>query len=272
VSVPLHGLVVLAADDPTSHVLPHPVLEVAGHPISNQLLMLFVAAALMLVAFPLVARRRDAVPTGMRNLLESVLQYLRENVARPALRESTDRFVPFVWTVFFLVLIANLLGALPIDPIVSLIAGRPVHVGGTATGNLSITAGLAICSFVAIHVGGILEQGLGHYLKNFAPHVPWPMLFLLIPLEILAAVVKPFSLAVRLFANMVAGHLVLAVLLGFTALLSGGVGALSVGVSVASVVGATVISLLELFVAFLQAFIFTFLTTLFIGMAVHPEH
>ncbi len=269
----MSGLPLLAAEeDPTSHILPHRIGEIGGFAITNQIVMLGVAALLMIVLFPLAARKRGRVPTGFRNLVESVLVYLRETVARPVLHSATDRYVPFLWTVFFFVLFANLLGAVPTDAFLSLATGRPTHVGGTATGNIMVTAGLAMCSFFAIHVGGIREQGLLHYLKNFVPHVHWSLLVLFIPLEILGALVKPFALAIRLFANMIAGHIVVAILLGFTALLASGIGGLSVGVSVASVVGATAISCLELFVAFLQAFIFTFLTTLFLGMAVHPEH
>jgi F-type H+-transporting ATPase subunit a len=262
----------LLAADPLDHVLPHVVGRFGPVSVTNHLLMLLLAAALMLVLFPLAARSRSVVPGGFRNLVESVLQYLRENVARPALHESTDRFVPFLWTMFFLILFANLIGMLPIDALASFALGRPVHVGGTATGSISITAGLAICAFLAIHVGGMREQGVGKYWKNFVPHVPlalWPLMFLL---EVVGALVKPFALAIRLFANMIAGHIVLAVIVGFTAVLAGGNLGLGVGVGIAAVAGATAISLLELFVAFLQAYIFTYLTALFLGMAVHPEH
>lgn len=265
--------VILASEgDPLSHVVPHRLGEIAGFPVTNQIVMLVVAALLMLIVFPLAARGKGKVPTGFRNLVESVLVYLRETVARPVLHSATDRYIPFLWTAFFFILFANLLGALPIGAIASLVTGKESHLGGTATGNLMITAGLAVCSFLAIHVGGIREQGLGHYVKNFVPHVHWSLLPLFVVLEILGALVKPFALAIRLFANMIAGHIVIAILLGFTALLANGIGGLSVGVSFASVLGATAISCLELFVAFLQAFIFTFLTTLFLGMAVHPEH
>jgi F-type H+-transporting ATPase subunit a len=226
----------------------------------------------MLLVFPLAARSKDRVPTGMRNFWESILQYLREQVARPALHESTDRFMPFLWTVFFLILFSNVLGMLPIGPLASLIAGTTVHLGGTATGDISITAGLAVCAFLAIHVGGILEQGFAHYCKNFAPQVPWPLLFLLVPLELIAAVVKPFALCIRLFANMIAGHIVIAILIGFSGLLAAGLSGTTGLVTVGSVLGSVFIGLLEVFVAFLQAYIFTFLTTLFIGMAIHPEH
>jgi F-type H+-transporting ATPase subunit a len=234
--------------------------------------MLLVAALVMLVIFPLAARGGPLVPKGFRNFVESILVYLREQVARPSLRESTDRFMPFLWTMFFLILLSNLLGMLPIDPLVTAITGHPSHLGGTPTGSISVTAGLAVCAFFAIHVGGMREQGVGHYWKNFVPHVPlllWPLMFLL---ELIGALVKPFALAIRLFANMIAGHIVLAVLIGFSSMLAKGVSPGGVMATLAAIAGATFISLLELFVAFLQAYIFTFLTTLFLGMAVHPEH
>ncbi len=272
VPTPMAIPALLASADPLSHVLPHEVLHVGGQGVSNQLLMLLVSAVLMLIVFPIVARSKDLVPTGARNFFESILQFLREQVARPVLHDATDRFMPVLWTIFFLILFANLLGALPIDSVFTSITGKPSHVAGTATGGLAIAGGLAVCAFFAIHLGGIREQGFLHYCRNFVPHVPWPLLILLIPLELAAAFVKPFALCIRLFANMIAGHIVLAILLGFTSELAHGFSGMSIGVTAASVLGATVISLLELFVCFLQAYIFTFLTTLFLGMAVHPEH
>jgi F-type H+-transporting ATPase subunit a len=261
-----------SGDNPLSHVLPHEIARVGGQGLSNQLLMLLVTSALMLIIFPLVARSKELVPRGARNFVESLLQYIREQVARPVLHAETDRFMPLLWTIFFVILFANLLGALPIDSLITAVSGKPSHVAGTATGGLAIAAGLAICAFFTIHIGGIRHQGFVHYCRNFVPHVPKPLLILLIPLEIVAALVKPFALCIRLFANMIAGHIVLAILLGFTSMLAHGFSGMSLGVAVASIVGATVISLLELFVCFLQAYIFTFLTTLFLGMAVHPEH
>ena len=282
-SAPLHPLLfpLASGDNPIDHIVAHPLpwdWKLGPVSISNQLFMLGVSALLMLLVFPLAARSKDRVPRGLRNLVESVLQFIREQVARPSLREATDRYVPFLWTVFFLVLFSNLLGMLPIDPLLHAIgvpltgAAGHLAVGGTPTGNLSITAGLAVCSFVMIHVGGIREQGLVHYLKHFAPPVPWPLLFLLVPLEIVGSFVKPFALAIRLFANMIAGHIVLAVVLGFTAILAHGLSAGVAAIGLVSVLGAVALSLLEIFVAFLQAYIFTYLTTLFVGMAVHPEH
>jgi F-type H+-transporting ATPase subunit a len=263
--------VVLAGMDPLEHVVPHTLTRFGSYTFTNHVLMLIVSAALLLIVLPIVARARAVVPKGGYNMLEAILQFLREDVARPALGENTDRFIPFLWTMFLLILTANLLGMVPLGMMAAPIDAHLAHIGGTATGNISITAGLALCSFIFIHVSGMRHQGVKAYWKNFVPHVPgalWPLMFVL---EILGALVKPFALAVRLFANMLAGHIVIGVFTGF-AILGLQLGGAYLGVTAASVLGAVAIGLLEVFVAFLQAYIFTFLTTLFVGMAVHPEH
>jgi F-type H+-transporting ATPase subunit a len=262
--------IVLAAD-PESHVVPHKVLDVGGFPVTNHVVMLVISAVLLMILMPLAAAARGVVPTGWRNTVESVLQFLREDVARPILGHSTDKYIHVIWTIFFLILTANLLGMVPIGPVLGSFDSHLAHWGGTATGNLMIAAGLALVSFFFIHIAGIREQGFVHYCQNFVPHVHPILLILFIPLELVAAVIKPFALCVRLFANMVAGHIVLAVVMGFAIAglqMSGGY----IAISLVSVLGAVALSLLELFVAFLQAYLFTFLTTLFVGMAVHPEH
>jgi F-type H+-transporting ATPase subunit a len=260
-----------AGDDPMSHVLPHPLFEVGGYGVTNHLVMLVVAAVLLMLVLPIAAAAKGVVPTGFRNFVESILQFLREDVVRPILGEATDRYIPILWTLFFLILTANVLGMIPLGAMAAPLDAHLQHIGGTATGNLSITAGLAVCAFLFIHIAGIKEQGFVHYAKNFVPHVHWSLLILFIPLEIWGALVKPFVLAVRLFANMLAGHIVLAVIIGFGAM-GLALGGAFYGVTLAAALGAVALSLLELFVALLQAYVFTFLTTLFVGMAVHPEH
>jgi F-type H+-transporting ATPase subunit a len=253
------------------HVLPHTVLKVGSYAVPNHLVMLLVSAVLLVILMPIAARATGVVPKGLRNFVEAILQYIREDVARPILGERTDSFAPFLWTMFWLILTANLLGMVPLGEAAGTLDARLAHLGGTATGNLSITAALAICSFFFIHACGIREQGFFDYLKNLAPHVPWPVLFLLYPLELLGALVKAFALAIRLFANMIAGHIVIASLLGF-AMVGLKMGGGGYGITLVSVLGSVAMGLLEVFVAFLQAYVFTFLTTLFVGMAVHPEH
>ncbi|MCA9314513.1 MAG: F0F1 ATP synthase subunit A [Planctomycetes bacterium] len=265
----------LAAGDPLSHVLKHEIFNFSGYSVTNHLVMLIVSALLLMIVIPIVARKQSLVPKGFRNALEAIMQYIREEVARPALGAATDRFMPLLWTFFFLILTANLLGMIPFGAIAGVVT-QDAHfmhwVGGTATGNLAITAGLAIVAFISIHLSGMKTQGVGHYWNNFFfGHAPMALAPLMVPLEIIGALVKPFALAVRLFANMTAGHLVLAVVGGFAVLgiMAGGA---MLGVSFAAIVGSVAISMLELFVAFLQAYIFTFLTTLFIAAAIHTEH
>lgn len=271
------GSLLVAADDPLSHVLPHTLARFGEYALTNHLLMLVLAALLLVVFVPLAARKEAIVPRGFRNFLEAILQFIREEVARPVLGGLTDRFIPFLWTVFFLILTANLLGLVPLTAFGQAAARDPhLHIGGTATGNIGVTAGLALCAFVLFHVSGMRQHGVGHYWKNFFfGHMPFALSILFIPLEIVGALVKPFALAIRLFANMTGGHIVVAVLTGFavTGVRMGMEGAVGMyGVTLVSVLGAVAISLLEVFVAFLQAYIFTFLTALFLGMAVHAEH
>ncbi len=271
----LAGSIILAGgDDPLGHVLPHELIDkdVFGFAFTNHIFMLLLSMVLLLIIIPLAARKKSLVPTGFRNFLEAMMQFVREQVVRPALGSATDQFIPYLWTFFFTILMANLLGMIPLGAIIAGAGGFDAalsHWGGTATGNISVTAGLAICGFFLIHFGGMAKQGGGTYWKNYYfGHAPIALAPLMIVLETIAAFVKPFALCVRLFANMTAGHIVLAVLLGFAVngALAGG---LHFGITLASVLGCVAFSLLELFVAFLQAYIFTFLLTLFIGAAIH---
>ncbi|MDA1194412.1 MAG: F0F1 ATP synthase subunit A [Planctomycetota bacterium] len=276
----LAGLI-LAGGDPLSHVLPHALSSDPNsfwHHVTNHMLMLVVSAVLLMVFVPLAARKTALVPTGFRNFVEAILQYIREEVARPVLGKDTDTFITFLWTIFALILTANLLGMIPITEMSQLATQNwHLHLGGTATGNIGITAGFAICAFLLFHLSGIRKLGAGHYAKHaLLGHGPLWLAPLFIPIEIIGALVKPFALAIRLFANMTGGHIVLAVILGFAvtgiqmAITEGAYGML--GVTLVSVLGAVAINLLEIFVAFLQAYIFTFLTALFLGAAIHPEH
>jgi len=210
------------------------------------------------------------VPTGAANGLEAICDYLRKEVAEPALHQHTDRFIKYIWSVFFFVLTVNILGLLPI-PVISSLFGT--HLGGTATGNIWVTATLALITMAMMVVNG-LRIGGKSYLAHFCPGPIW-MAPLLVPVEIIGLIAKVFALAVRLFANMIAGHILLAVLLSFIMAAGSVSTGLGVGVGALVVAGSVAINFLELFVAFLQAFIFTFLTTLFIGMSVvfhHGDH
>lgn len=196
------------------------------------------------------------------NLLEAMVVFIRDQVARPAIgHHDADHFLPFLWTLFFFILGCNLLGLVP--------------WAGSATGALATTGALALIAFGTVVVAGSLKLGAVGFWKAQVPHMdlPKPIAVVLIPgifvIEVGGLFIKHFVLAVRLLANMMAGHLVLAVIVAFIAASSASLAWW--GVMPASVLGAVALNLLELFVAFLQAYIFTFLTALFIGMAVHPH-
>jgi F-type H+-transporting ATPase subunit a len=241
---------------------------------SDHISMILLGGFLLMLVLPLSLRRKkggDAidsmVPSGFANFIEVICQYLREEVARPILAEHTDRFIKYIWSVFFFVLTLNVLGMLPIAAIAPLFG---LHIGGTATANIWVAGSLALITLMMAVING-LRLGKMDYIKHFCPGPLW-MAPLLVPIEIFGLLAKIFALTVRLFANMVAGHLVLAVLLSF--ILSAGTAsaALGLGVAVPVVLGSVALNMLEIFVAFLQAFIFTFLTTLFIGMSVVFHH
>jgi F-type H+-transporting ATPase subunit a len=208
------------------------------------------------------------VPTGAANFFEAVCEYLRKEVAQPNLHEHTDRFIKYIWSVFFFILTCNMLGLLPVSAVTGLFG---LHLGGTPTGNVWVTAALATCTLVLMVFNG-LRLGGKHYIAHFCPGPLW-LAPVLVPVELVGVVAKIFALTVRLFANMLAGHILLAVLLGF--ILSAGVSmgyAGGFGIAIPAVAGSVAITLLEIFVGFLQAFIFTFLTALFIGQSVVFHH
>jgi F0F1-type ATP synthase membrane subunit a len=344
--------------------------------------MALLAAGLLVLILPrLFKDSKGDAPSGARNAFEAVLEFLRVEVFRPALKEHTDRFVPLLWSLFFFILFCNLLGQIPVDEIINLLSGGRIesHIWGTATGSYLTTGALALMVFFVIHVSGVRQvakslmdgtyghhgaheehssngtrgheaahdldhmrgdalpadvpqnlraltnptkhygddEHIGHhhgkpdhgdlhggaaarghkvpaniawiaavplYLWNFAPHpfrpgpgeskIKWladvPLWAFLLLLELIGAAIKPFALMIRLFANMIAGHIVLASLILLIPVTSSFAAQIGVGAPVT--VLSLLIRFLELFVGFLQAYIFTFLATLFIASAIAPEH
>lgn len=229
---------------------------------------------------------RYLTSSPIAHAIEVVCLYLRESTCRPLLGDRTDRFMPFLWTVFFFILVNNLLGLVPITDTTHLVdrfAGGHYFsgmVGATATQNIFVTAALAVIAALVINLAGIRELGIGGYLRHLTAGTPvylWP---LMIPIEIVGTIIKPVALALRLFANMTAGHILVAVLFMFAVqgigmLSAGGASGLVMGgaISVMSIVASIAIYFLELFVAFLQAFVFMFLTAVFISqLSHHDEH
>lgn len=240
---------------PLGHiVLPKIYLFGLNFSITKHLLMMWIASAVLILLFRRAFREQRPVPTGMASLLEAIVVFLRDEVILPNMgEEAGKRYLPFLLTIFFFILFCNLLGLIP--------------YGAAATGNVTVTAALALLALAMIQLGGIRDHGLKHHFQNLIPHgIPVWLLPVMIPVEILGQFTKPFALCIRLFANMTAGHIVILSFLGLVAVFQ------SVFVAFVSVPFALFISLLELFVAFLQAYIFTMLTSLFMGMAIHPAH
>ena len=259
-----------------------PQFEVFGidMSITRHVVMMWLAALILIVAFVVTTRRRGLVPSGLSNALEAIVQYIRDEIAVPNIgKNEAGRFMPFLLTVFFFILTCNLLGMIPFVDIQNVI-GKVTNFneewavfGGTATSNLAVTAGLAIISFIVIQIHAFKSLGLGGWAKHLTGGAPLYLLPLMLPLEFMGMFIKPTALAIRLFANMVGGHTMLAVLtmfgmMAFEAtsswLITGTIGAVSV-------IAAVVISFLELFVAFLQAFIFMLLTAVFIAQMSHHD-
>ena len=216
------------------------------------------------------------------HIIEVICGYLRDDTVRPLLHGRTDKFMPFLWTVFFFILVNNVLGLIPLLDIQHLLfpglaESHAAVVGGTATQNIAVTAVLAIIAFLVVNFAGIKELGIGGYLGHMTGGAPMAVAPLIFVLELVGTFIKPVALAIRLFANMTAGHILMAVLFSFVL---AGVGLVSSGspliggtITVASFIGAVAINMLELFVAFLQAFVFTFLTAVFISqLAHHDDH
>jgi F-type H+-transporting ATPase subunit a len=262
----------LGAANPLDHVLDgHLAFDTEGvlwhYGITKQTFMFFLSGVLTLLFFWSYARKagKGPVPSRWGNLVETVLELVRDQMVRPFLGHHGDRYVPLLSSFFVFILFSNLLGLVPFFDFLG-------HGGNTATGNLFITGALAICAFVSYHSLGIREQGFFAYVKNLFPHVPLFVLPLIVVVELMAHIVRPCALALRLFANMLAGHTLVAVILGFTAVFTKDFVVAGGAITLVSVAGVTALTFLELLVALIQAFVFTFLTTVYLAGAVHPEH
>jgi F-type H+-transporting ATPase subunit a len=239
--------------------LPHiPSFEVAGLTIDmsmTKVLVFMLLAAVLLIAMALVVRRKVAmVPTGLTNFVESFVLFVRDDIAAQTMgRHQADKYTSYLCTTFFFILTCNLLGLIP--------------YGVTATGSVSVTAGLAAIAFIMIQVAGIRKLGVGGWLGHLLPSgVPWWLAPVMIAVEILGMFAKPFALCMRLFANMLAGHVVILSLIGLIFILK------TYWVAPVSVGFGLFMYFLEIFVALLQAYVFTMLTSVFIGLLVHGEH
>jgi F-type H+-transporting ATPase subunit a len=277
-------LLVIAAENPVEHVIDKPIPALTFGPnfaITMHVVNLLVAGGLLIVTMLAAARAIGTGPASLGNerfvtkgcfaqFVEVIVEYLLNSVIKPQLGEKANRFAPLLLSLFFFILYNNLLGLIPLLDLQHLLGIHDPWLGGTATGNIAVTAALALITFVVIQVNGVRSLGLSNYLKHYMGGAPPMLAVIMVPVEIMGTFIKPFALAVRLFANMTAGHILLATLLMFVSLGLKNLGVIvGGGITIASVIASVPIMFLELFVAFLQAFIFTFLSTLFIAQLSH---
>lgn len=224
--------------------------------ITNLVAFQFIGAILLIVGFLSVAKKYKKnpkkAPSGFQNMMETLVLFVKEEVVRPNLDEkTTKKLLPYFLTLFFFILILNLIGMIP--------------GGHAATGSLGLPLALAIIAFFVINIVAIVQSGLGHWFHHLLGGAPAYLAPLMVPLELMGMLVKPFALTVRLFANMVAGHVVLYILIGLIFLFGIWFSPILVGFSV-------FIFFLEILVAFLQAYIFTMLTVIFVSLAIGESH
>jgi F-type H+-transporting ATPase subunit a len=264
--VPFTGWEVHLPQWPPLHVGPLTIdLSPTKHVVALVLAATVCAIVMIWTARKTRARREGRAPTGLANLIEAFIIYLRDEVAMRGIGKGGERYVPFVLTLFFFILFMNLMGLVPF--------------GSTATGNIAVTAALAFLALVVIEVGGFMALGAKGYLKTiFVVPEGLPlvgkivMAIIMAPVEILAKLARIFALAIRLFANMTAGHIVIFALIGLIFL--AGAEASGAGRWVGAVAPALMaagVMVLEILIALLQAYIFTILTAVFIGLVRHAH-
>jgi F-type H+-transporting ATPase subunit a len=239
--------------------------------ITKHVLFMMIAAVVTLLVMLYAAakaKREHAAgaergPKGTTNVIEAMILFIRDEVVMKNIGHGGEKYAPFIVTIFFFILFCNTLGLMP--------------WGASPTGNVSVTAALAIMTFIVVEIAGMRTLGFGGYMKTiiYWPHdmplgLKLPMTFIMSPVELLGKFTKPFALTMRLYANMTAGHAVVLALTGL-AVMASLAGAKFIGIAVAPVVMATAIMVLEIGVAFIQAYVFAMLSAVFIGLIKHAH-
>ena len=259
--------------------------------VTKHVLMLWLVAATIFVVVTFSVRRYLAqdrqIPSGFMNALEAGVDFIRESIVRPNVGDKwVDTYTPLLVTLFVFILGANAIGLIPIFDVLNLLNHTVLHAphdsffskmlegGVTSTGNFNVTAALATITFFTIIIAGARAHGFVKHWKNMVPHgLPLPVTLFLIPIEIMGMLVRPFALTMRLAANMTGGHIAILAILSFVFIFNQQFGAAAgMGIGVFSLTLAALISALEIIVVLVQAYVFTLLSAVFIGMAIHAHH
>ena len=282
------------ANSPVSEPLIHlPIIAGIDFSVTKHVLMLWLVAAFVFVVATWTVRRylrQDRlIPSGLMNALEAVVEFIRDDIVLPNVgRKWVNTWTPLILTFFLFILCANAIGLIPIFDVLGLLdyyvlhtgehsfVKQVLHGGTTATANFNVTAALATITFGAIIVAGSKAHGFVKHWMNLVPHgLAWPIYILLIPIEVMGMFVRPFALTMRLAANMTGGHIAILAILSFVFLFTEMAGRAIAGIGVGALVSvplAVGISGLEIIVVLVQAYVFTLLTAVFIGMAIHVHH
>jgi F-type H+-transporting ATPase subunit a len=282
------------ANSSLEHPLIHlPTIGGIDMSVTKHVLMLWLVAGSLFLLITWIVRRHlrqeRLIPSGPAAALEVVVEFVRDTIAQPNVGGKWVRvWTPLLLTLFLFILFANLAGLIPVFDALALLNhlvihapeesffARVLHGGVTATGNYNVTAALATITFFAIIIAGSRAHGFVKHWKNLVPAgLPWPIYILLIPIEIMGMFVRPFALTMRLAANMTGGHIAILAILSFVFIFAELFGRAVAGVGVGfalSVPLAVGISALEIIVILVQAYVFTLLTAVFIGMAIHAHH
>jgi len=235
--------------------LPHLQLLGLDISITRHVVFLWIVAALLILTFVIASKsyKKSLVPHGFTNFIETIIVFVRDEIVKPTIGHGYEKFLPYLLTAFFFILYSNFLGLIPYT--------------ATVTSNIAVTATLAGFTFITTQIGGMISHGpLGYFKGLIPPGMPVALLPLIVLVEIFGLFTKPFALCIRLFANMTAGHVVILSLIGLIFIMK------TIYFAPVSIAFALFIYFLELLVALIQAYIFTMLSSLFIGMAVHQDH
>ena len=276
----------------------HPIIQLPtllgiDFSVTKHVLMLWLVAATVFLVVSWMVRRylkQDRlIPTGAMNGLEAMVEFVRDEIVQPNVgKKWVGTWAPLILTLFFFILGANAIGLIPVFDVIGLVdhyvlhtgehsfVKQLLHGGTTATANFNVTAALATVTFGAIILAGSLAHGFVKHWVNLVPHgLAWPIYILLIPIEVMGMFVRPFALTMRLAANMTGGHIAILAILSFVFLFTEMFGTALAGIGVGFAVSvplAALVSMLEIIVVLVQAYVFTLLTAVFIGMAIHVHH